>query len=167
MAGFERFDHNGAEAVLKGRGLLAEIEEVVKELSFVKPELTPRELPGVMSADEIKKLPEQMALALQKLFSQRGWKREVVLLEETRYRHDTFKNRVLVEIDLRGSSIDSAHRNFLRAQELHNRGLIDVFVQIVEMESEPKFDAMRRDIVAFKSVLKVPIYLIGVGENDG
>lgn len=58
--------------------------------------------------------------------------------------------------------IDAVHRNFIRVQEVHNRGLIDVFVQIVEMERAPKFGAIQRDIVAFKSVLKVPIYLIGL-----
>lgn len=164
MADFERFDHNGAGAILKEKGLLAEIEEVVKGLPFVEKESAqvPQELPGGMKIDELLKLPERLAPALQKLFVQRGWESEVVLLKETGYRHDASKNGVLVEIDLRGSLIDAVHRNFLRAQELHNRGLIDVLVQVVEMERAPKFDAMKRDIIAFKSVLMVPIYLIGL-----
>lgn len=141
MADFERFDHNGAEAVLKRKGLLAEIENTIKALPSVG-----KGSPHV----------------LQGLLSQRGWDLEVVLLKETGYRHDAFKDGVLVEIDLRGSLLDAVHRNFLRAQELHNRGLTEVLVQVVEMEREPKFGAMKRDITAFKSVLRVPIYLIGL-----
>jgi len=141
MVDFERFDHNGAEAVLKRKGLLAEIEDTIKAFPSVakgSPHL------------------------LQELFAQRGWDLEVVLLKETGYRHDAFKDGVLVEIDLRGSLLDAVHRNFLRTQELHNRGLTDVLVQVVEMKREPKFGLMRRDIAAFKSVLRVPIYLIGL-----
>ena len=141
MVDFERFDYNGAEAFLKRKGLLAEIEDTIKTLPPVG-----KGSPHV----------------LQELLAQRGWGLEVVLLKETGYRHDAFKDGVLLEIDLRGSLIDAVHRNFLRTQELHNRGLTDVLVQVVEMEHEPKFGAMRRDIIAFKSVLRVPIYLIGL-----
>lgn len=71
----------------------------------------------------------------------------------------------MVEIDLRGSLLDSVHRNFLRAQELYNRKRIEVLVQIVEVHQEPKFSKMKRDITVFKSVLSVPIYLMGLHEN--
>ena len=100
MADSEQFDYNGAKAVLEGKGLLAEIEEVVKGLSFVEELIQVPKESTEMSVDELMKLPEQMVPALQKFFVQRGWNREVVLLKETAYRHDAFKNGVLVEIDL-------------------------------------------------------------------
>ena len=73
MADSEQFNYNGAKAILEGRGLLAEIEEVVKGLSFVEKgsAQVPRESPKEMSVDELMKLPEKMAPALQKLFVQR------------------------------------------------------------------------------------------------
>ena len=65
----------------------------------------------------------------------------------------------------RPDSDDSVHRNFLRAQELYNRKRVEVLVQIVEVDREPKFSKMKRDITVFKSVLNTPIYLIGLYEN--
>jgi len=99
------------------------------------------------------------------LLARKGWILEVNLLRDTDYKHDAFKEGVLVKIDLRGSLLDSVHRNFLRAQELYNRKRVEVLVQIVEVDREPKFSKMKRDITVFKSVLNIPIYLIGLYEN--
>jgi len=46
-----------------------------------------------------------------------------------------------------------------------NRKRVEVLVQIVEVDREPKFSKMKRDITVFKSILSVPIYLIGLHER--
>ena len=145
MVKSERFDYNGAVKIIKDKGLLDEINEVVAE---VKP---PLGTPAVR--------------IMTGLLARKGWTLEVNLLTDTDYRHDAFKEGVLVEIDLRGSLLDSVHRNFLRAQELYNRKRVEVLIQIVEVDREPKFSKMKRGITVFKSVLSVPIYLIGLYEN--
>lgn len=138
----EIYSHNDADNILKRKNTLLEINEVAEEIASIKP-LTSKKA--------------------NDLFKKRGWNTEIVLLLGTAYRQDAFKDRVLVEIDLRWSVIDAVHRNFLRAQELYNRGIIDVLIQITGIEYEPQFDKVKRDIEQFKSVLTVPIYLIGLG----
>jgi len=138
----ERFDYNGAAKIIEAKGLLDEINEVIAE---VAPPLGTRAV-HIVSA----------------FLARKDWDLEVNLLTDTAYRHDAFKQGVLVEIDLHGSLLDSVHRNFLRAQELYNRKHVEVLIQIVEVNREPKFSKMRRDIAVFKSVLSVPIYLIGL-----
>jgi len=138
----ECFDYNGAGKIIEVKGILDEINEVITE---VYPELG---TPAVH--------------IIQGLLARKGWSLEVNLLKETDYKHDAFKQGILVEIDLRGSLLDSVHRNFLRAQELYNRKCVEVLIQIVEMNREPKFSKRKRDITVFKSVLSIPIYLIGL-----
>jgi len=145
MVKFECFSYNGAIKILDVKRLLGEVNEVVGEVT------APLGTPAVR--------------VISGLLARKGWALEVNLLEETDYKHDAFKEGVLVEIDLRGSLIDSVHRNFLRAQELYNRKEIEVLVQIVEVDREPKFSKVRRDIAVFKSVLSIPIYLIGLHEK--
>lgn len=142
MVKVERFDYRGAEEILKEKGLLSEINEILKR---------------------IPSLGTGMHDVISGFLGERGWSVKVKLLRETDYRQDAYKEGIMLEIDLRGSLLDSVHRNFLRAQELYNRKIIDGLVQITEIDREPKFDKMRRDINAFKSVLTVPIYLIGLG----
>lgn len=101
MVKFERFDYNGAAEIIEAKGLLDEIDEVIGEVTPPLGTLAVRVITG--------------------LLARRGWILEANLLTDTDYRHDAFKEGVLVEIDLRGSLLDSVHRNFLRAQELYNR----------------------------------------------
>jgi len=138
----ERFDYRGAEGILKDKGLLSEINEIL---------------------ERIPSLSTGMHDVISGFLGQKGWSIKVNLLKDTDYRQDAFKKGIMLEIDLRGSLLDSVHRNFLRAQELYNRKIVDGLVQITEIDREPKFDKMERDINAFKSVLTVPIYLIGLG----
>ena len=145
MVKTERFDYNGAIKIIKAKGLLDEINEVVAEVT------------APLGTPEVR--------VMTGLLARKGWVLEVNLLTETNYKQDAFKQAILVEIDLRGSLLDSVHRNFLRAQELYNRGQVEVLVQIVEVDREPKFNKMRRDITVFKSVLTVPIYLVGLDES--
>ena len=133
----ECFDYNGAAKIIEAKGILDEISEVIAQLD------------------------RPVGRVIQGLLGYKGWELEVNLLKETDYRHDAFKQGVLVEIDL-GTLLDSVHRNFLRAQELYNRKCVEVLIQIVGVNREPKFSKMKRDIAAFKSVLSVPIYLIGL-----
>jgi len=138
----ECFDYNGAAKIIEVKGLLDEISEVIAEV------------PSQLGTPAVR--------VITALLARKGWNLEVNLLEETDYKHDAFKQGILVEIDLRGSLLDSVHRNFLRAQELYNRKSVEVLIQIVEVNREPKFSKMKRDITVFKSVLSVPIYLIGL-----
>lgn len=138
----ERFDYNGAAKIIETKGLLDEINEVI--------------------AEAVPPLGTRAVRLITAFLARKGWDLEVNLLTDTDYRHDAFKRGVLVEVDLRGSLLDSVHRNFLRAQELYNRKHVEALIQIVEVNREPKFSKMKRDIAVFKSVLSVPIYLIGL-----
>jgi len=55
--------------------------------------------------------------------------------------------------------------NLLIALKVYNRKKIEVLVQIVEVDREPKFGKVRRDVTVFKSVLSISIYLIGLHET--
>lgn len=135
--------YRGAEDVLREKELLLEIEEALQKVESVKSGTTPKVLQGFLVG--------------------KGWDIEKVLLKGTKYRHDAYKKGVLIEIDVRGSLIDAVHRNFLRAQVLHIEKRVDVLVQVTDLEREPKFDNVKRDIELYRSVLTVPIYLIGLG----
>jgi len=137
----ERFDYRGAESILVGKGLLSEIDDALKQITS---------------------LPTGIHDIISGMLGHKGWNIKMNLLKGTDYQQDAYKQKVMLEIDIK-SVLDSVHRNFLRAQELYNRKIIDVFVQIVSLDREPKFDKMKRDINAFQSVLTVPIYLIGLG----
>lgn len=102
---------------------------------------------------------------IQGMLGMKGWVMKAYLLEGTRYVQDAYKDRVLAEIDLKGSLLDSVHRNFLRAQLLFVTKKVDVLVQVVELDRDPKFSNIKRDIELFSPVLTVPILLIGVGSG--
>ena len=136
------YSHSGAERILKEKGLYQEIMEIIRKT----PSL------GTGTHDMI-----------SGFLGEKGWSLKANLLKGTRYQQDAYKQGVLLEIDLRGSLLDSVHRNFLRSQVLYNSKVVDVLVQITEVDREPKYDSMERDIELFKSVLSVPIYLIGLG----
>jgi hypothetical protein len=137
----ERFDHNGAEVVLDQKGLLNELNYMITNLESAK---------GNSTTDKIEDMLDRLE-----------WKRKVVLFNGTGYAHDGFKDRVMLESDQ--SSLDSVHRNFLRAQVLYSEKIIDCLIQIVKIgKGEPRFDHMKRDIGLFSRVLSVPIYLIGL-----
>ncbi len=138
---FECFDHNRAAKIIETKGILEEINGVVAKV--------------------IPPLGKGTGGRIQALLEDKGWDTEKILLTDTNYKHDAFKHGILVEIDI-GTLLDSVHRNFLRAQELYNRKCVEVLIQIVGVNREPKFSKMKRDIAAFKSVLSVPIYLIGL-----
>lgn len=87
MVKFERFDYNGAARIIEAKGLLDEIDEVIGKVD--PPLCTPA------------------VRIMTGLLARRGWILEVNLLTDTDYRHDAFKDAVLVEIDLRGSLVDS------------------------------------------------------------
>ena len=142
----ECFSYKGAATIIEVKGLLTEINEVIAGATS---------LSGKSPTHE----------KIQGLLKNRGWSLEKNLLTNTDYKQDAFKQGILVEIDLHTSSLDSVHRNFLRAQELYNRKRIDVLVQIVGVKQEPQFSKMKRDICVFKSVLSIPIYLIGLHEG--
>lgn len=137
----ETYDYKNAKSILEEKRLLEEIHE---------------------SIDSIKTVDKSTGKVLQGLLGSKNWELEKRLLRGTSYAHDAHKERVMLEIDLRGSLLDSVERNFLRAQVLYVEKIIDALVQIVEIERPPKFAHMKRDIDLFKSVLTVPIYLVGI-----
>ena len=140
MIHIKRFDHGGAAQILQRKGLLAEIDSILNQIVSVEK----RQIHDIISG----------------YLANKGWKIKTNLLIGTDYQQDAYKDKIMVEIDF--SIIDSVHRNFIRAQELFNRKVIDAFVQIVPIEREPRFDKMRRDIQLFSSCLTVPVYLIGL-----
>ena len=134
----ETYSYKEANEILKRKSLFKEIEYAITDAPIVEHSV------------------------LQGLLGQKGWRVKAYLLEGTRYMQDAFKDRVLVEIDLKGSLLDSVHRNFLRAQLLMVLGKVDMLVQVVETQRDPKFQSIKRDIEMFSPVLTVPILLLGV-----
>ena len=51
------------------------------------------------------------------------------------------------------------------AKVIKERGLLDEIDEVVAEVTPPKFSKMERAITVFKSLLSVPIYLIGLHEN--
>lgn len=142
MVRTEITEFNQGKEILEKKGLTKEILDLLSNLGQIEKK-TGKVLQGLLGAN--------------------GWELERVLLVGTNYPHDAYKDRVMLEIDLRGSLLDAVHRNLLRGQVLYKKGQIDLLVQVVELEQNPKFKNVERDIRLYQEVLTVPICLIGIG----
>lgn len=100
MVRVKRFDYRNAESILIRKGLLSEVDDVLKQITSL-----------TTGTHDI----------ISGLLGHKGWGIKVNLLSGTDYQQDAYKQKVMLEIDIK-SVLDSVQRNFLRAQELFNRG---------------------------------------------
>jgi len=138
-AHFKTYDYMEAKNILRQKGLLQQIIQVVHGASEVDHKV------------------------IQACFRQSGWEVEKGLLSEVNWPWDAYKDRVVVSIEF--SLIDAVHRDFLRALLLKNQGKIDVMVYVTTTFKEPKFKNVKRDIEVFKEILSVPIFIIGLSKR--
>lgn len=110
--------------------------------------------------DIVSGVPEVDHKLLQESFSSTGWETEKKIVEETSWAWDACKDRVVVSIEF--SLIDAIHRDFLRILLWKKMNNVDAMVLITTTFKEPKFENVKRDINIFKSILDVPILLIGL-----
>lgn len=130
------FDFNGAEKTLKEKGLLSEIRQIVRSITKVDHR------------------------TIQDMFRRRGWDVEFQIHPEVKWAWDAYKDKVPVSIEL--SLIDAVHRDFLRLLLWEKQGKVDTMIYITSTFKEPKFHNVKRDLIIFKSLIKIPILLIGL-----
>lgn len=97
---------------------------------------------------------------IQQFFIREGWETEISKFPILNYRLDAYKDRTGVEIER--SLIDAIHRSFFRCTWAYTRNLLDVLVFIIPTYKEPKFETVKRDIMAFKEIIPYPVLIIGV-----
>lgn len=129
-------DFNGAERVLKKKGLMEEIRRIIEDIQRVDHR------------------------HIQDLFRQHGWDTEFQIHPKVSWAWDAHKNGVPVSIEL--SLIDAVHRDFLRLLLWEHDKRVDAMVYIASTFKEPKFENVKRDLSIFDPILKVPILLIGL-----
>lgn len=136
----ERFDYKNASVILKKKGLLSEIEQILGE------------------ADKIDHTE------IKRLFRSRGWETEKRIISGTTWAWDAYKDKVVVSIEF--SLIDAVHRDFFRLLMWHQDNKVEAVVYITTTFKEPTFHNVKRDIEilhhSYPSLLPVPIYLVGL-----
>lgn len=136
----ERFDYKDALIILKKKGLLSEVEQILGEVDKIGH------------------------TEIQWLFRSRGWETEKRIVSGTTWAWDAYKDKVVVSIEF--SLIDAVHRDFFRLLMWHQDSKVEAVVYITTTFKEPKFHNVKRDIEIFQrnypSLLPVPIYLVGL-----
>jgi len=130
------YDFNGAERVLRQKGFLDEIYQIIENIKRINHS------------------------HIQELFTQWGWDIEYQIHPDVTWAWDAYKDRIPVSIEL--SLIDAVHRDFLRLILWDHGGRVDAMVYITSTFKEPKFKNVKRDLEILKPILKVPILLIGL-----
>lgn len=145
MAKSKYYSYRNAQSILKGKGLLSEIKEIIESTATLTHD------------------------SIQKSFLRKGWKVER-LFENRRYDCDAYKDRVVVEIEAvdKERTIDYFHRIFFRFLAWRDEKKMDAGVLVTGTKrtsefSSGAFSAMIDDLETFKSTLTAPIYLIGLG----
>ena len=132
----EVYSYNGAERVLREKGLLGEVRQIVDSIHSINHN------------------------HIQDLFSQKGWDVEYKIHSRVRWAWDAYKDRVPVSIEL--SLIDAVHRDFLRLLLWDYEDKVDAVVYITSTNREPKFKNVKRDLEIFRPIFKIPVLLIGL-----
>ncbi|GAH37509.1 unnamed protein product, partial [marine sediment metagenome] len=132
----EVYSYNDAERVLREKGLLSEVWQIVDSIHSINHN------------------------QIQDLFSQKGWDVEYKIHPRVRWAWDAYKDRVPVSIEL--SLIDAVHRDFLRLLLWDYDDKVDAVVYITSKNREPKFKNVKRDLEIFRPIFKIPVLLIGL-----
>lgn len=136
MVEYELYVYKDADKILRQKGLLQEIEDVLRNIQQVSHR------------------------GIQNDFHEKNWEIERQIFSQTRWAWDAYKDKVAVSVEL--SLIDAVHRDFLRAILARKRDELDVLVCVTSTFKEPKFQNVKRDIQVFDELLTMPILLIGL-----
>jgi len=139
MVKIKRFSYENGKEILEKKGLLREIDEILRELEFENATHN----------------------SIQSLFKAKGWETEMQIFKEKQWKWDAFKDKVALSIEF--SLIDAIQRDLLRALLLEHLGKIDclVFITLTAVV-EPYFENVKSQIHLFAAILTFPIYLIGL-----
>ena len=150
---FYTFSHAGGEELLKEKGLLREITDILEELK--RSQLHPDEA--------LRRAQTSSGHALiESLFQNRGWEIEKYILPEKNWRWDLYRDKVAISIEFTGGTAN-IHRDLLRTLLLSYRNEIDVLVFITETEiNTPVFGNVKDEIKLFAPIINFPVYLIGL-----
>lgn len=137
---FYTFSHAGGEDLLKEKGLLREITDVLEEL----------------------KREDAEHIFIESLFQNTGWEIEKQILPEKNWRWDVYRDKVAISIEFTGGT-ENIHRDLLRALLLKQTNRIDVLVFITETHlNKPVYENVKDEIKLFTPIINFPIYLIGL-----
>jgi len=136
MVEYELFIYKDADKILRQKGLLQEIEDVLR------------------------KIQRGGHREIQHGFHEKNWEIERQIFSQTTWAWDAYKEKVAVSVEL--SLIDAVHRDFLRAILAQKRKELDVLVYVTSTLKEPRFQNVKRDIQVFDELLTIPILLIGL-----
>ena len=137
---FYTFNHAGGEELLKEKGLLKEINDILEELKRVDAEHD----------------------FIESLFQNNGWEIEKKILPEKNWRWDIYRDKVAISIEFAGGT-ENIHRDLLRTLLLSYRNEIDVLVFITKTDiSKMVFANVKDEIKLFASIVNFPVYLIGL-----
>ena len=140
---FKTFSYHDAENTLRSKKLLKEIEEI--NIS-IKPE-------------------EAQHGSIKRQFQKIGWRLEKYIFDEVTWTWDAYKDKVAVSFEF--SSIDAIQRDLLRAILANKKGELDVLVFELDLNiSKLQFENVKRQLEIFSSILKFPIYLIGIDRRQ-
>lgn len=136
----DTFSHAGGEGLLKEKGLLREITDVLEEMNREDAEHD----------------------FIESLFQNTGWEIEKQILPEKNWRWDVYREKVAISIEFTGGT-ENIHRDLLRALLLKHTNRIDVLVFITTTHlNNVLFDNVKDQIKLFAPILNFPIYLIGL-----
>ncbi|MFQ6127077.1 MAG: hypothetical protein ACE5R6_21075 [Candidatus Heimdallarchaeota archaeon] len=131
------YDFKNAKKVLREKGMLSEILQIVKSLTKINHS------------------------EIQEAFRKKGWNIEYPIHDDVNWAWDAYKDKIPISIEF--SLIDAVHRDFLRLLMWENQGRVDAMVYITAKEfKEVKFENVKRDLHIFISLIKIPILLIGL-----
>ena len=150
---FYTFSHAGGEEILKEKGLLREITEILKEMK--RSQLHPDE--------PTKRAQTSSGHALiESLFQNTGWEIEKQILPKKNWRWDCYKDKVAISIEFTGGTAHT-HRDLLRTLLLSHGDKIDVLVFITETDvNTPVYENVKDEIKLFSPIINFPVYLIGL-----
>jgi len=144
---FYTFSHAGGEEILKEKGLLREITDILKEMK--------------RSQLHARATPSGHAL-IESLFQDTGWEIEKKIIPEKNWRWDVYRDKVAISIEFTGGTAN-IHRDLLRALLLKQTNRIDVLVFITETHlNTPVYENVKDEIKLFAPIINFPVYLIGL-----
>jgi len=137
---FDTFSHAGGEELLKDKGLLSEITDILEKL----------------------KREDAKHDFIESIFQNTGWEIEKQILPEKNWRWDVYRNKVAISIEFTGGTAN-IHRDLLRALLLKQTNRIDVLVFITETHlNKPVYENVKDEIKLFAPIINFPVYLIGL-----
>jgi len=154
---YDKYSYRFAEEILNSKlELKKEIEDIIRQIdakTFQGNEDKPHDI-------------------IKRAFINKGWSEEEIISEKIKMKHDLFKQRIAIEIET--SHIVHTYKDYLKFLLSFNEDKIDVGILIVYSDSyvkkyrlgsdKPKLSKVKKDLNLLRTVVPVPIYVIGLEE---